>query len=112
MIQDDLLPPALWKVWPSCLALHNNTVYPFAAACPPILPPLLQSVLHLPITPAADMWALGCTLFEAATGSQLFAIQPGEDFTAEEHHLWMIRQLTSHPSLQVGWYVAEELCST
>jgi len=32
----------------------------------------VQAILHLPCTPAWDMWQLGCTLFEAATGTILF----------------------------------------
>ena len=39
---------------------------------PALAPPILQAILNLPCTPAWDLWSLGCTLFEAATGTILF----------------------------------------
>ncbi len=63
---------------------------------------LLQAVLQLPATSAFDMWSAGCVLYEAATGSPLFEIEEGDEWSAEEHHLWMIKELTGQPSLKVG----------
>lgn len=62
-----------------------------------------EVVLGLPESPASDMWALACSIYELATGRQLFNPQDGEDeeFDAEHHQLWLVTQLIGRvrPSL-------------
>ncbi|GBF99439.1 hypothetical protein Rsub_11925 [Raphidocelis subcapitata] len=60
-------PSRLWAVLPR-LRQEASGELPYET--PSYSPP--EAVLHLPATPAWDMWALGCTLFEAATGTVLF----------------------------------------
>lgn len=50
-----------------------------------------EAVLSLfPYAPQADVWSLGCLVFECVTGQQLFTPEPGEDFTDDEAHLAQI----------------------
>lgn len=53
------------------------------------------------LTPGYDVWSAACLLFEAATGSKLFDLRQGRDYSLSEHHLWMMEGLLGRPPKQV-----------
>ncbi|ORZ30833.1 kinase-like domain-containing protein [Catenaria anguillulae PL171] len=52
-----------------------------------------EVILGAPWGPSADIWSMGCMLFELITGDYLFDPQAGERFTKDDDHIAQIIEL-------------------
>jgi serine/threonine protein kinase len=79
----------------SALGLSNHSQAALSYDTPAYAPP--EAILELPVTPAYDMWSLGCVVYEMATGSKLFTPAPHSKYSAPAVHLYQMACLLGSP---------------
>ncbi|KAI0063830.1 kinase-like protein [Artomyces pyxidatus] len=72
----------------SCDGKHADVIQPFALRAPEV-------IIRAGWGPSADIWNLGCLVYELLTGRWLFCPERGENYNAEQDHLAQMEAMMS-----------------